>query len=75
MFCYFIFYEGHLQGHEWEFLKRVVSAYLITVAVAAMLLTLIGKTTWSTDVLIGVKRIILVAFPKCFSATVVDSLK
>lgn len=75
LFCYFIFYEGHLRGHEWEFLKRVASAYLLTVAVAAMLLTMIDQTTWTTDVLLGVKRTILVAFPACFSATVVDSLK
>ena len=74
-FVYFIFYQDHLHGHEWEFLKRVGAAYLITFAVATLLLTLFDKCPWSTDPAVALKRIVLVTFPACFSATVVDSLK
>jgi len=75
LFTYFIFYQHHFRGHEFEYLKRVAAAYFITFSVSALLLTMFGKCPWGTETLIAVKRAILVAFPACLSATVVDSLK
>lgn len=75
LFAYFIFYQNHLRGHGFDYLKRVAAAYLITFFVSALLLTLFGKCPWGTETLIAIKRTILVAFPACFSATLVDSLK
>jgi hypothetical protein len=74
-FGYFLFYPGHLKGNELEFAKRVVAVYAITFLVSAMLLTLLQKCPWTTDPGTAFGRIVLVAFPGCFSATVVDSLK
>ena len=74
-FAYFIFYQDHLGGHAWDFFKRVAAAYVITFTVAAILLTLFDKCPWSTDPATALKRVVLVTFPACFSATVVDSLK
>lgn len=75
LFTYFIFYQDHLRGHEFDYLKRVAAAYLITFSVSVILLTLFGKCPWGTETLIAVKRAVLVTFPACFSATIVDSLK
>jgi len=74
-FAYFIFYQDHLRGHEWQFLMRVSAGYLITFCVAALLLTLFDKCPWAMDPATALKRVVLVTFPASFSATVVDSLK
>lgn len=75
LFGYYIFYRGNLKGNEFEFAKRVISVYVITFLVAAMLLTLLQKCPWATDPAVAMGRIALVTFPACFSATVVDSIK
>ena len=75
LFAYFIFYQEHLRGYEVDLIKRVIAAYAVTLVVAALLLTLFDKCPWSTDTSTAIKRIVLVSFPACFSATVVDSLK
>ena len=75
LFAYFIFYHNNLSGHEWDWLKRIFSAYGITFIIAAILLFLLDKTPWLTDFPTAFKRVVLVTFPACFSATVVDSLK
>jgi uncharacterized membrane protein len=75
LFAYFIFYQNHFRGHEFDYLKRVAAAYFITFSVSALLLTLFDKCPWGTEMLIAIKRAVLVTFPACFSATLVDSLK
>jgi uncharacterized membrane protein len=75
LFGYYVFYKGHLKGNGFEFAKRVIAVYVITFLVSATLLTLFQKCPWTTDPATAVGRIVLVTFPGCFSATVVDSLK
>jgi uncharacterized membrane protein len=75
LFVYFMFYRDHFRGHEFEFIKRIAVAYCVTFCFSALLLTPVGKCPWDTETLIVVKRVVLVTFPACFSATVVDSLK
>jgi uncharacterized membrane protein len=75
IFGYYVFYRGHLKGNEFEFAKRVFAVYVITFLLSAALLTLFQKCPWTTDPATAFGRIVLVAFPGCFSATVVDSLK
>ena len=75
LFTYFIFYQDHLRGHERAFLLRVTVAYVATLTVSALILTLLGKCPWLTEPAVAVKRVVLVTFPASFSATVVDSLK
>lgn len=74
-FGYYVFYKGHLKGQEFEFVKRVIAVYLITSLVSVALLTMLQKCPWMTDPSVAIGRVILVAFPGCFGATVVDSLK
>lgn len=75
MFGYFIFYKDHFRGYQWELTKRVVFVYLITFVVSAMILWLLQKLPVMSDPLTALNRTVLVAFPGCFSGTVVDSLK
>ena len=75
LFVYYIFYKEHLKGHTWDFLIRVLACYTLTLVVVAIILTLFQKCPWQEDPSTAIRRVILVGFPACFSATVVDSLK
>lgn len=76
VFVYYNFYrDGHFREHWDQFLKRVISIYVIALMVVAVILTLIEQAPWSTDRLLAFKRIILVAFPASMSGAVADMLK
>lgn len=75
LFVYSNFYRGYLRGFRWEFVKRVVVIYLLSLAVVALLLTLIGKCPWGVDNLLAIKRIIIVGLPSSLSGAVSDALK
>lgn len=75
LFVYFNFYKNYLAGHAWNLVKRVVGTYLISLAVVALLLTILQKCPWGVDNLLALKRIVIVAFPACMSATISDTLK
>jgi uncharacterized membrane protein len=75
LFVYYIFYRGHLRGNVGQFLLRVFAGYGITLLVVVVILTMFQKLPWQTDPAIAIRRIILVAFPASFSATVIDSLR
>ena len=53
----------------------MVATYLVTLLVSAAVLMMLTKLSVLTEPLVALKRVILVAFPASFSATVVDSLK
>lgn len=74
-FVYYNFYRGRMKAHWVQFLKRTLSTYLISGLVVALLLTLIEKTAWQTDLVLTFKRITLVAFPASMSAAVADMIK
>lgn len=75
LFVYFNFYRFHLKGHVLEFIKRISSIYLFSLLVVALLLTIIQRCPWSTDSIIAIKRILIVAFPASMSAAVSDMIK
>lgn len=74
-FVYFNFYRFHLKGYRWQFIKRVLGIYVISLIVVAVLLTIIDKCPWGIDNLVAFKRVIIVAFPASMSAAVSDMLK
>ena len=74
-FTYAVFYRDHFKGYEDEFVKRLVSSYLVTLTVSALVLLLVDKFPLIEEPGAAIRRAILVAFPATFSATVVDSLK
>ncbi len=54
---------------------RLLATYAITLLVCAGILALLGKFPLFSDTAVALKRMVLVAFPASFSATVVDSLR
>ena len=75
MFVYFNFYKSYIAEFRMQFFVRVISTYVVSFAVVAILLTVIGQCPWGTDNLLALKRIVIVAFPASMSATVTDALK
>jgi uncharacterized membrane protein len=75
IFVYFNFYRFAFKGNVFEFIKRVLGTYLVTVLVVALILSLIEKCPWGTDNVLAIKRIIIVSFPSAMGGTLTDSLK
>ena len=75
VFIYFNFYKLNFKGHEFQFIKRVVGTYLISMIIVAIILTLIDKCPWGVDNVLALKRIVIVAFPAAMSGTLSDSIK
>ena len=65
MFIWTLFYQGEGDAYRGHFLKRVLSAYLATFAVALFLLVLIGQAPLD-DLRLTLARTVLVAFPASF---------
>ncbi len=74
-FVYFNFYRYNFKDHKFEYLKRVLATYFLSLFVVAGILTLIGKCPWGIDNLLAIKRIVIVSFPAAMSATLSDTLK
>ena len=74
-FGFYKFYHGSLQGKATEFITRVFTVYFIANLVALIGLLIIDKLPLVEDPMVAINRIILVAFPASFSATIVDSLR
>lgn len=74
-FVYFNFYKGYIAEFRAQFLIRVITTYVVSVVVVAILLTVIEQCPWGIDNALALKRIVVVAFPASMSATVTDALK
>jgi len=74
-FVYFNFYKGNIKGHRFEFIKRALFTYLISLGIVSILMTLIQQAPWETNWILALKRIIIVTFPASMSGTLVDTLK
>ena len=75
VFVYFNFYRHNLKGYIFDFIKRVIGSYLISMTVVAIILTIIEKCPWGIDNVLAIKRIIIVSFPAAMSGTLSDMLK
>ncbi len=74
-FVYYTSYKRHIEQHFHSYLKRVISTYLFSFVVVAILLSVIQRTPWLTEPLLALKRIIIVTFPASMSAAIADTLK
>jgi uncharacterized membrane protein len=74
LYVYFTFYRVLFPQFKFEYVKRVVAIYAISLLVVAGLLTLIGVAPWASDSLLAVKRVIIVALPASMSAALSDSM-
>ncbi len=76
LFTYYHYHKEHgLRKYHKHFTKRVVLTYILTFFVVAILLTLIQKAPWQTDLVLTLKRIALVTFPASMSGTIADAIK
>jgi uncharacterized membrane protein len=75
LFVYFNFYRFAFKGHVLEYVKRVLSIYLFSLFVVGALLTVIQQAPWASNVVLAMKRVLIVAFPASMSAAVSDALK
>lgn len=75
LFVYYNFYRDHLREHWFEFIKRILTIYLTSFLVVALMLTLIQVAPWQTDHVLAIKRVILVTFPASLSAAIADMIK
>ena len=75
LFVYFNFYRFQLKGYVFEYVKRVLAIYVLSLFVVGVLLTLIEKCPWGVDNILAFKRMIIVAFPSSMSAAISDTLK
>jgi uncharacterized membrane protein len=75
IFVYYNFYRENMKDHWDEYLKRLVVTYFLSLAVVAVLLTLIQMAPWQTDWALAMKRVILVTFPASMSAAIADMIK
>jgi len=73
-FIWGLFYGRRIKDYPGHFLKRAASAYLVTFAVAFLLLSLLDKAPLD-NLGVALTRTVLVAFPASFAATAVDFMK
>jgi uncharacterized membrane protein len=74
-FVYYNFYRSNFKEHKKEFIKRIISIYFVSLIVVGLLLTLIQRAPWNTDLVLALKRVIIVSFPASMSAAVADMIK
>ncbi|MFW2372051.1 MAG: DUF2391 family protein [Gammaproteobacteria bacterium] len=74
-FAYHNYYQSVMSTHKADFVMRVFAIYGITLIVAALILTLFNQFPLMSDWAVAIKRMVIVALPASFSATVVDSIK
>jgi uncharacterized membrane protein len=75
IFVYYNYYRDNMKGNWTEFIKRVISTYVFSFVIVAVILTLIERAPWQSDWILAMKRIILVSFPAAMSAAVADMIK
>ena len=73
-FIWSLFYGKRIKEYPGHFVKRCVSAYLVTFLVSFLLLFLFDKAPLE-DLELTFTRTVLVAFPASFAATAVDFMK
>ena len=73
-FVFYIFYHGSLKGTIGQFVFRVLIAYGITLFAVGSILFAIDHLPLFTDPAVAIKRMIIVALPASFAATVIDSI-
>jgi len=74
-YVYYNFYRFQLRNNLFRYVVRVLSIYLFSLMVVAMLLMIINRCPWQTDALLAIKRVIIVAFPASMSAAISDTIK
>ena len=75
LFVYYNFYRFYMKGHVFEYIKRVIVTYILSLCVVGLLLTIIEKCPWGVDSVLAIKRVVITAFPASMAATISDTIK
>ncbi len=75
LFAYRYFKKRVQKVYWYDLVKRVSSIYIVSFIVVALILFIIQKAPWSSNILLSFKRTIIVAFPSSLGATIAGSLK
>lgn len=75
LFIYLNFYKNRLKSHFFEFVKRVLATYFISLFTVALILYLIDKLPWEDDPILSFKRTVIIGFPAVLGATLSDYIK
>ena len=74
-FVYHAYYQSVMETHWQDLLARTLTTYTVTLLIAALILTILNQFPLLTDSATAINRMIIVALPASFCATVVDSLR
>jgi len=74
-FVYYDSYRYHLKHYVPDYITRVLFTYIFVFLVVSAILTIIRVAPWQTDLMLAVKRVIIVSFPASMSAAITDTLK
>jgi uncharacterized membrane protein len=74
LFIYYTSYKSNLKMFRKEYIKRILSTYLLSIIVVGLLLTIVDKCPWFSDFDLALKRTLIGAFPASLSATVSDNI-
>ena len=75
LFVYFNFYRFQFKKHIFGYFKRVIATYFCSLVVVGVILTVIQKCPWNTDIILAIKRVIIITFPASMSAAISDAIK
>ncbi len=75
VFVYANFYQYYLKGFVFEYIKRVIAIYIISLIVVGFLMTVIQQCPWGIDNILAIKRIVIVTLPASMSAVAADAIK
>ncbi|MEH0666101.1 DUF2391 family protein [Vibrio scophthalmi] len=73
LFTYQSVFQSNVQTRKWEFVARIVAAYLIAACVVALVLVCLDKLPLMEDPITSFKRVVVITMPASMGAIVVDS--
>jgi uncharacterized membrane protein len=75
LFTQFQYHRTGIKKHWGVFLRRIFFTYFFSFLVVALIMTIIQRAPWQTDLVLAVKRVIIVTFPSSLSAVIADTLR
>ena len=75
LFAYRYFRKNKPEFYWYELVKRIVVIYLLSFIVVVLILFVIQKAPWASDIVLSFKRTIIVTLPSALGATIAGSLK
>ncbi|MBI2043732.1 hypothetical protein HYT25_05065, partial [Candidatus Pacearchaeota archaeon] len=75
IFTYYHYHNISVEKHWGTFTKRVSMTYIFSFLTVCILLVLIGKASLYGDLIISLKRAVIVTFPASMSAAIADTIK